>query len=203
MKVYTRKIIILVHTYRKNCTHKNLVCILDYGWWGVFTEFCSDSTAVCLYLVDESKTTTTNPDETSFLLIFYICSRLLKEFFLIWRNRDITHTTHVYSSSVPSFFSSEVSTTSSGVGLASSTGFSIVSASSVFTSSLVSVSFAGSSAGVSTLASSVLTSSVVLVSFFSSSSDFSGVFFLILSGRGCGIFIFFLVFCTFFGFFIF
>jgi len=81
MKVYTRKIIILVHTYRKNCTHKNLVCILDYGWWGVFTEFCSDSTAVCLYLVDESKTTTTNPDETSFLLIFYICSRLLKEFF--------------------------------------------------------------------------------------------------------------------------
>jgi len=81
MKVYTRKIIILVHTYRKNCTHKNLVCILDYGWWGVFTEFCSDSTAVCLYLVDESKTTTTNPDETSFLLIFYICCRLLKEFF--------------------------------------------------------------------------------------------------------------------------
>ena len=79
--VYTRKIIILVHTYRKNCTHKNLVCILDYGWWGVFTEFCSDSTAICLYLVDESKTTTTNPDETSFLLIFYICSRLLKEFF--------------------------------------------------------------------------------------------------------------------------
>merc|ERR1719340_364058 len=125
MKVYTRKIIILVHTYRKNCTHKNLVCILDYGWWGAFTEFCSDSRTVCLYLVDESKTTTTNPDETSF--------------FLIWRNRDITHMTHVYSSSVPSFFSSEVSTTSSGVGLASSTGFSIVSVSSVFTSSLVSV----------------------------------------------------------------
>ena len=91
MKVYTRKIIILVHTYRKNCTHKNLVCILDYGWWGVFTEFCSDSTAVCLYLVDESKTTTTNPDETSFLLIFYICSRLLKEFFDMEEQGHHTH----------------------------------------------------------------------------------------------------------------
>merc|ERR1719510_673409 len=80
MKVYTRKIIILVHTYRKNCTHK----IWFASWIMVGGEFSRNFVVIqqlFVYLVDESKTTTTNPDETSFLLIFYICSRLLKEFF--------------------------------------------------------------------------------------------------------------------------
>ena len=37
-------------------------------------------------------TSTTNPDETSFLLIFYICCRLLKEFFFDMRGYIGTHT---------------------------------------------------------------------------------------------------------------
>jgi len=50
--------------------------------------FCGSQQQLFVYTLFDATTTTTNPDETSLLLIFYIC-RLLKEFFLIWRRDNI------------------------------------------------------------------------------------------------------------------